>query len=139
MSNEVNEKLAKIFESFNDDCVSLSDSEAETYGITIQDYAQKHPDEVLNNYLNECLKCYEELAERIQACEDKIKDNASYVDENTPTVEAIPVEWIKNWAESGGSEPVDDFTDVDAYCDGYQKNVIECLLKAWDKENGRSK
>ena len=70
MSNEVNEKLAKIFESFNDDCVSLSDSEAETYGITIQDYAQKHPDEVLNNYLNECLKYYEELVERIQACED---------------------------------------------------------------------
>lgn len=61
MSNEVNEKLVKIFESFNDDCVFLSDSEAETYGRTIWDYAQKHPDEVLNNYLNECLKCYEEL------------------------------------------------------------------------------
>lgn len=61
MSNEFNEKLAKIFESFTDDCVLLSNSEAETYGITISDYAQKHPDEVFNNYLNECLKCYEEL------------------------------------------------------------------------------
>ena len=48
--------------------------------------------------------------------------------------EYIPIEWLKNWAETGGDEPVDDFTDVDAYCDGYQKNVIECLLRAWEKE-----
>lgn len=81
MSNESNEKLAKIFENFTDDCVFLSNSEAETYGITIRDYAQKHSDEVLNNYLNECLKYYEELVERIQACEDKIKDYDFYADE----------------------------------------------------------
>lgn len=55
--------------------------------------------------------------------------------EKLPTVEAIPIEWLKKWAENGGDEPVDDFTDVDAYCDGYQKNVIECLLRAWEKEN----
>lgn len=55
--------------------------------------------------------------------------------DSAPTVNAIPIEWIKNWVETGGDEPVDDFTDVDVYCDGYQKNVIECLLRAWEKEN----
>lgn len=60
---------------------------------------------------------------------------SKYAVANAPTVKAIPIEWLKSWAENGGNEPVDDFTDVDAYCDGYQKNVIECLLKAWEKEN----
>lgn len=121
MSNEINEKLAKMFESFNDDCVFLSDSEAETYGITIWDYAQKHPDEVLNNYLNECLKCYEELVERIQACEDKIKDY-------TPTV-AIPVDWIKkyidNTLDEGNSQML-----------GFKAAIIKEMIEDWEKENG---
>lgn len=51
------------------------------------------------------------------------------------TVDVITIEWINNWAETGGNEQIDDFTDVDTYCDGYQKNVIECLLRAWEKEN----
>jgi len=64
---------------------------------------------------------------------DAIELRLALLDE--PAVEAIPIEWIKKWVETCGNEPVDDFTDVDYYCDGYQKNVIECLLKAWEKEN----
>lgn len=62
-------------------------------------------------------------------------EHAEAVINKLPTVEAIPIKWIKKWVENSGNEPVDDFTDVDAYCDGYQKNVIECLLNSWEKEN----
>lgn len=39
-----------------------------------------------------------------------------------PTVEAIPIEWIKEW--------------VNNYCDWSQEQLIECLLRTWNK-NGR--
>lgn len=39
-----------------------------------------------------------------------------------PTVEAIPIEWVKEWTNK--------------YCDCYQENLIKCLLKTWEKENG---
>lgn len=44
---------------------------------------------------------------------------------STSTVDAIPVEWIKEWSNN--------------YCDDYQENLIKCLLKTWEKANGRSK
>lgn len=39
--------------------------------------------------------------------------------ENAPTVEAIPIEWIKEWANN--------------YCDWSQEKLIECLLRTWNK------
>jgi hypothetical protein len=36
-----------------------------------------------------------------------------------PTVEAIPIEWIKEWANN--------------YCDSYQEKLIEVLLRTWNK------
>lgn len=40
-----------------------------------------------------------------------------------PTVEAIPIEWIKKWANN--------------YCDRYQEKLIECLLRTWSKMGER--
>lgn len=39
--------------------------------------------------------------------------------EEQPTVEAIPIEWIKEW--------------VNNYCDWSQEKLIECLLRTWSK------
>ena len=36
-----------------------------------------------------------------------------------PAVDAIPIEWIKEWANN--------------YCDRYQEKLIECLLRTWNK------
>lgn len=74
---------------------------------------------LVNEFNERLLKMIDEIAK------DEADFNSRY----------IPIEWINKWAENGGNEPVDDFTDVDAYCDGYQKNVIECMLKAWEREN----
>ena len=39
--------------------------------------------------------------------------------EDAPTVEAIPIEWIKEW--------------VNNYCDWSQEKLIEVLLRTWNK------
>lgn len=43
---------------------------------------------------------------------------------NEPTVEAIPIEWIKQY----GKENCFDF--------GTQFNAITCMLKAWEERKG---
>ena len=42
---------------------------------------------------------------------------------NAPTVEAIPIEWIKEW--------------VNNYCDRNQEKLIEILLRTWNKTRRR--
>ena len=42
--------------------------------------------------------------------------------DNAPTIDAIPIEWIKEW--------------VNNYCDRYEEGLFECLLRTWNK-NGR--
>lgn len=39
--------------------------------------------------------------------------------ENAPPVDAIPIEWIKEW--------------VNNYCDWSQEKLIEVLLRTWSK------
>ncbi len=51
----------------------------------------------------------------------EIKDNASYVDENTPTVEAIPIEWIRKWASIN-------------YIEGEYSVAVD-MIEDWEKEN----
>lgn len=43
--------------------------------------------------------------------------------ENAPTVDAIPIEWIKEWANN--------------YCDWSQEKLIEILLRVWNKQQTR--
>ena len=53
---------------------------------------------------------------------------------NAPTVEAIPIEWEKKWLDNCDTELFGN-TPISTYCDGYQNNVIECLLNSWEKVN----
>jgi len=46
----------------------------------------------------------------------------------------IPIEWVKKWLENCDTEFFDNIP-ISTYCDGYQNNVIECLLNSWEKEN----
>ena len=41
--------------------------------------------------------------------------------DKAPTVDAIPIEWIKEW--------------VNNYCDWSQEQLVECLLRTWRKMN----
>lgn len=50
------------------------------------------------------------------------------------TDKMIPIEWIKQWLENCDAELFDN-VPISTYCDGYQNNVIECLLNSWEKEN----
>ena len=45
--------------------------------------------------------------------------NARMVIANAPPVDAIPIEWIKEW--------------INNYCDWNQEQLIECLLRTWSK------
>ena len=47
---------------------------------------------------------------------------------NAPTVEAIPIEWIRQW------HGIDDIKDYDLR--EYVKCTILYMLKEWKKENG---
>ena len=49
----------------------------------------------------------------------------------TPTVEAIPKEWIKQWQNRHEWEYESFFRMVE----GVPKHAIECMLDDWEKEN----
>ena len=52
-------------------------------------------------------------------------DKAMIIDliDEQPTVDAIPIEWIKEW--------------VNNYCDRNQEKLIEILLRTWNKTRRR--
>ena len=54
-----------------------------------------------------------------------------YVIDNTPTVEAIPKEWIKNYARHKASK---GFTEIDCYWQSWEDDVLE-MVADWEKEN----
>ena len=51
------------------------------------------------------------------------KEHTSYVNDETPTVDAIPVEWLKQWEEKHKNDPC------------YRMFVSEEILADWEKEN----
>ena len=53
------------------------------------------------------------------------KEYTSYVNDETPTVEAIPIEWIEEYRQNR-----------EDYADEYNaKAVLKRLLETWEKEN----
>lgn len=48
------------------------------------------------------------------------RNDACIAVENAPTVDAIPIEWIKEWANN--------------WCDWSQEQLIEVLLRTWNKK-----
>ena len=53
------------------------------------------------------------------------KEYTSYVNDETPTVKAIPVEWIKDYVGSGVSDDI------------FQRNkrFVLNMIRDWEKEN----
>ena len=67
---------------------------------------------------------------------------------NTPTIEAIPIEWIKNWVANIKNHPrykneyIEDLEEISkiVYRHGEVVLPIPCvsdMLKDWEKENGQ--
>lgn len=54
------------------------------------------------------------------------KEYTSYVNDETPIVKAIPVEWIKDYVGSGVSDDI------------FQRNkrFVLNMIRDWEKENG---
>lgn len=48
------------------------------------------------------------------------RNDACIAVENAPTIEAIPIKWIKEWANN--------------YCDWSQEQLIGILLRTWNKK-----
>lgn len=51
--------------------------------------------------------------------------------DKAPTVKAIPVEWIKNYARHKASK---GFTEIDCYWQSWEDDVLK-MVTAWEKEN----
>jgi len=50
---------------------------------------------------------------------------------NAPTVKAITIEWIKNYARHKASK---GFTEIDCYWQSWEDDVLE-MVADWEKEN----
>lgn len=48
-----------------------------------------------------------------------------------PTVKAIPIEWIKNYARHKASK---GFTEIDCYWQSWEEDVLK-MVADWEKEN----
>lgn len=54
--------------------------------------------------------------------------------QNQPTVKAISIEWIKNYARHKASK---GFTEIDCYWQSWEDDVLK-MVTAWEKENERN-
>lgn len=54
------------------------------------------------------------------------------ITQGQPTVNAIPIEWIKNYARHKASK---GFTEIDCYWQSWEDDVLE-MVADWEKENG---
>ena len=63
-----------------------------------------------------------------------------YMLDNAPTVDAIPIEWIKKYIEYNTKIIVDPKYEVTAHTVNYYiyPHQINTMLEAWEKENGRN-
>jgi hypothetical protein len=59
------------------------------------------------------------LGEFCRWCGAKMDEEGKYLVDERPTVDAIPIEWIKEW--------------INNYCDWNQEKLIEVLLRTWSK------
>lgn len=50
---------------------------------------------------------------------------------NAPTVKAITIEWIKNYARHKASK---GFTEIDCYWQSWEEDVLK-MVADWEKEN----
>ena len=60
-----------------------------------------------------CSRCYK------HNCIDCKVNEVLFVLDIAPTADAIPIEWIKEWANN--------------WCDRYQEQLIEIMLRVWKK------
>lgn len=58
-------------------------------------------------------------------------DILAYDIANAPTVKAITIEWIKNYARHKASK---GFTEIDCYWQSWEEDVLK-MVADWEKEN----